>query len=76
MTLIATSIVSLIVLLSKSPYVITVMRGRRWGCYNHVQWMRDTKILKQWTKWNTTGKRKRGKPKETLRRTFERERAK
>ena len=35
--------------------------------------MNDTKIPKQMTKWNTTGKCKRGRPKETLRRTLERE---
>ena len=35
--------------------------------------MNDTKIPKQLTKWNTTGKRKRCRPKETLRRTLERE---
>ena len=38
--------------------------------------MNDTKIPKLLTKWNTAGKRKRGRPRETLRRTLERERAK
>ena len=43
--------------------------------YGHALKMNDTKIPKQLTKWNTAGKRKRGRPKETLRRTLERERA-
>ena len=36
----------------------------------------DTKIPKQLTKWNTVGKRQRGRPKETVRRTLARERSK
>ena len=35
--------------------------------------MNDTKIPKQMTKWNTTAKCKRGRPKETLHRTLKRE---
>ena len=59
--------------MSKQPYITTVIRNRRWGYYGHALRMNDTKISKQLTKWNTTGKRKRGRPKETLRRTPERE---
>ena len=36
------------------------------GYYGHA-------LRMQLIKWNTTGKRKRGRPKETLRRTLERE---
>ena len=62
--------------MSKQPYIITVIRSRRWGYYGHALRMNDTRILKQLTKWNTTGKRKRGRQKETLSRTRERESAK
>ena len=59
--------------MSKQPYITTIIRNRRWGYYGHASRMNDTKIPKQLTKWNTPGKRKRGRPKETLRRTLERE---
>ena len=62
--------------MSKQPYISTVIRNRRWGYYGHALRMNDTKIPKQLTKQNTTGKHKRGRPKETLRRTLERERSK
>ena len=42
--------------------------GILWPCTED-----DTKIPKQLTKWNIAGKRKRGRPKEALRRTLERE---
>ena len=58
--------------MSKKPYIITIIRSRRWGYYGHALRKNDTKIPKQLTKGNTTGKRKRGRPKETLRRTLER----
>ena len=52
--------------MSKQPYTTTVIRSRRWGYYGHALRMNDTKIPKQLTKWNTAGKCKRGRPKETL----------
>ena len=58
--------------MSYQPYITTVIRSRRWGYYRHALWMNDKKIQKQLTKQNTTGKRQRGRPKETLRRTLER----
>ena len=57
----------------KQLYITTIIRNKRWGYYGHALRMNDTKIPKQLTKWNTTGKCKRGRPKETLRRTLERE---
>ena len=59
--------------MSKQPYITTFIRSRRWGYCGHALRMNDTEIPKQLTKWNTTRKRKRGTPKETLRRTLERE---
>ena len=59
--------------MSKQPYITTIIRSRRLGYHGHALRMNDTKIPKQLTKWNTTGKHKRGRPKETLRRTLDRE---
>ena len=59
--------------MSKQPYITTVIRSRRWGYYGHALRMNYTKITKQLTKWNAAGQRKRSRPKETLRRTLERE---
>ena len=59
--------------ISKQPYITTVIRSRRWGYYGHALRMNDTKIQKQLTKWNTAGKRTRGRLIETLCRTLERE---
>ena len=58
--------------MSKQPYISTIIRNRRCGYYGHALRMNDTKIPKQLTKWNTAGKRKRGRSKETLCRTLER----
>ena len=62
--------------MSNQPYITTVITNRRWGYYGHALRMNDTKIPKQLTKWNTVGKRQRGRPKETVRRTLARERSK
>ena len=62
--------------MSKQPYITTIIRSKRWRYYGHALRMNDTRIPKQMTKWYTIGKHNRGRPKETLRRTLERERAK
>ena len=49
--------------MSKQPYITSIIRSRRWGCYGHALRMNDTKIPKQLTKWNTTGKCKRDRKK-------------
>ena len=59
--------------MSKQPYITTVIRNRRWGYHGHTLRTNDTKIPKQLTKWNTAGKRKKGRLKETLLRTLARE---
>ena len=51
--------------MSKKLYISTIISIRRWGYYGHALKMNNTKIPKQLTKWNTTGKRKRGRPKKT-----------
>ena len=66
--------------MSKQPYIPTIIRSRRWEYYGNATItlyslrMNDRKIPKHLIKWNTTGKHKRGRPKETLLRTLERER--
>ena len=59
--------------MSKQPYITTVIRSKRWGYYGDELRMNDTNNPKQLTKWNTTGKHKRDRPKQTLHRTLKRE---
>ena len=49
--------------MSKQSYITTIIRNRRWGYYGHAMRMNNPKIPKQLAKWNTTGKRNRGRPK-------------
>lgn len=50
-----------------------VIRKRRWTYVGHLMRRNDQRIPKQAIKWNTTGRRKRGRPRETLKRTLLRE---
>ena len=43
--------------MSKQLYIITIIRSKGLGYYDHALRMNDTKIPKQLTKWNTAGKR-------------------
>ena len=50
----------------------TIIRSIKWRYYGHALRMNDTKVAKQMTKWNTAGKRKRGRPKEAISKKIER----
>ena len=52
----------------------TTIRRRRWKWLGHVLRMENTRHAKIAVTWTPEGKRKRGRPKETWRRTIERER--
>ena len=59
--------------MSKQQPVSEVIKKRRWTYVGHVMRRNDHRIPKQAIKWNLTGRRKRGRPRETLRRTLIRE---
>ena len=50
------------------------IKRRRWKWLGHVLRMENTRHVKLAITWTPEGKRKRGRPKETWRRTIERER--
>ena len=58
---------------TKQKYITTIIRKRRWAYIGHALRMSEDKIPRQTIMWSPEGKRKRGRPKETLRRTIERE---
>ena len=60
---------------SEQEMVSKVIRKRRWKYVGHVCRREDTRIPKQVLNWDVDGKRKRGRPKETLKRTMMREAA-
>ena len=49
------------------------IKRRRWTCIGHVCRMHPTSIPRVALRWTPTGKRKRGRPKETWRRFVEKE---
>ena len=49
------------------------IKTRRWKWIGHVLRKEPTNIANMFLRWTSTGKRKRGRPKETLRRTVESE---
>ena len=53
--------------------VVTEVRGRRWKWIGHVCRMERTAIPRIAMRWTPEGRRNRGRPKETWRRTVERE---
>ena len=54
-------------------YVSTVIRRRRWKYIGHALRMGEDRLPRQVLHWTPEGKRKRGRPRETLRRTIIRE---
>ena len=59
--------------MSGQPLVTTVIRKKRWRYVGHTLRRNDQRISKQALKWDAKGSRKRGRPKETLKRTLLRE---
>ena len=55
------------------PTVSSKIKERRWRYVGHVLRRDNQRITKQAIQWETTGKRKRGRPRETLKRTLIRE---
>lgn len=54
-------------------YISDVIRKRRWSYIGHVLRSDENRIHRQSLSWTPSGKRARGRPKETLRRTIFRE---
>ena len=59
--------------MSEQQSTSLVIRKRRWTYIGHVMRRNNQRITKQAIKWNTIGRRKRGQPRETLKRTLLRE---
>ena len=53
--------------------IIERIKESRWRWYGHVLRMPEDRLPKQTTKWNAEGSRRRGRPKDTWRRTIQRE---
>ena len=53
--------------------IIERIKERRGRWYGHVLRMPETKLPKQTILWNLEGSRRRGRPKDTWRRTIQRE---
>ena len=53
--------------------VVEVIKMRRWRWYGHVLRMQDDRLPKQAIGWTPTGRRNVGRPKDTWRRTMNRE---
>ena len=58
---------------SGQPLISDVIRRRRWKYIGHVCRRDNSRITKQALNWEAEGKRKRGRPRETLKRTILRE---
>ena len=59
--------------MSGQPVVTTVIRKSRWRYVGHTLRRNDQRISKQAFKWDAKDSRKRGQPKEILKRTMLRE---
>ena len=59
---------------TKTQTIEESIRFRRWRCIGHVIWKENEKNQKVAVSWTPEGKRMRGRPRETWRRTAERER--
>ena len=55
---------------TKQEYVTNIIRKRRWSYIGHILRMKENRIPRQAFMWTPDGKRKQGRPKTTLRRTF------
>ena len=53
--------------------VVGVIKMRRWRWYGHVLRMQDDRLPKQTIGWMPTGRRNVGRPRDTWRRTMNRE---
>ena len=53
--------------------MVEVIKMRRWRWYGHVLRMQDDRLPKQAIGWTPTGRRNVGRPKDTWRRTMNRE---
>ena len=53
--------------------IIERIKENRWKWYGHVLRMPESRLPKQTTQWNPVGSRRRGRPKDTWRRTMQRE---
>ena len=53
--------------------IIERIKENRWKWYGHVLRMPASRLPKQTTQWNPAGSRRRGRPKDTWRRTMQRE---
>ena len=58
---------------TKQEYITDVIRKRRWEYIGHALRMNEDRIPRQVFTWSPSGKRKRGRPKTTLKRTIEKE---
>ncbi|BFZ08672.1 hypothetical protein BsWGS_11711 [Bradybaena similaris] len=58
---------------TKQIPITDVIRKRRWNYIGHALNMSEDKIPNQIFKWTPVGRRKVGRPRETLRRTIKRE---
>ena len=58
---------------SKQTYIASFIRQRRWNYTGHVLRMNSLRIPHQSLNWVPSGVRRRGRPRETLRRTINRE---
>ena len=53
--------------------VIEIIKENRWKLYGHVLRMPENRLPKQSIQWNAENSRRRGSPKDTWRRTIQRE---
>ena len=53
--------------------IIQRIKENRWKWYGHVLRMPENRLPKQSIQWNAEGSRRRGRPKDTWRRTIQRE---
>ena len=59
--------------ISRQPLVTDVIRQRRWRYLGHVIRMAGDRLPRTVLEWQPEGTRRRGKPKNTLRRTYQRD---
>ena len=55
------------------PPVIELLKRRRWTYLGHVLRMEESRLPRTTNEWKPDGRRKRGRPKNTLRRTYDRD---
>ena len=58
---------------TKQTKVSETIKKKRWTYVGHILRRQEQRITRQAMNWKATGRRRRGRPKETLRRTLERE---